>query len=98
MLQKLAGTAFELRIGMHVGPVVGGVVGINNPRYHIFGGAVALANAMESSGQEGKIHCSQRMFEKLQDNPNFYFETCEETEIEGFGPQATYFLHPRESC
>ena len=32
-LQQMANSKFELRVGMHVGPVVGGVVGINNPRY-----------------------------------------------------------------
>ena len=41
-LQRLAGVDFELRVGIHCGPVVGGVVGVKNPRYHVFGQSVAL--------------------------------------------------------
>jgi adenylate cyclase len=91
-LQKLANTKFELRVGMHTGPVVGGVVGINNPRYHVFGDAVSLANSMESTGQVGRLHCSQAAYDKLKDNSGFEFETCPEEEISGFGKQVTYFV------
>jgi adenylate cyclase len=90
-LQKLANTNFELRVGMHTGPVVGGVVGINNPRYHVFGDAVALANAMESSGQVGRLHVSEAVYKKLKDNNKYMFDPCGEEEISGFGNQVTYF-------
>jgi class 3 adenylate cyclase len=91
-LQEMAGTNFELRVGMHIGPVVGGVVGINNPRYHVFGDSVSLANCMESSGSVGRVHVSERVYKKLAPTNLFTFDPCGEEDIPGFGPQVTYFL------
>lgn len=44
-----------------------------------------LANAMESSGIVGKLHCSEAVYKKLKNNPMFLFEECEEKNIDGFG-------------
>ena len=50
---------FELRIGIHTGPVVAGVVGIKKFQYDIWGDTVNLAARMEQSGVPGKINISQ---------------------------------------
>ena len=58
---------FELRIGIHTGPVVAGVVGIKKFQYDIWGDTVNLAARMEQSGVPGKINISQYTYEKVKD-------------------------------
>jgi class 3 adenylate cyclase len=53
---------FELRIGIHTGPVVAGVVGIKKFQYDIWGDTVNLAARMEQSGVPGKINISQHTY------------------------------------
>jgi class 3 adenylate cyclase len=58
---------FELRIGIHTGPVVAGVVGIKKFQYDIWGDTVNLAARMEQSGVPGKINISQHTYDLVKD-------------------------------
>ncbi|MGK2861495.1 MAG: adenylate/guanylate cyclase domain-containing protein, partial [Chitinophagaceae bacterium] len=58
---------FELRIGIHTGPVVAGVVGIKKFQYDIWGDTVNLAARMEQSGVPGKINISQHTYGLVKD-------------------------------
>jgi class 3 adenylate cyclase len=58
---------FELRIGIHTGPVVAGVVGIKKFQYDIWGDTVNLAARMEQSGVPGKINISQHTYEAVKE-------------------------------
>ena len=60
-------TPFELRIGIHTGPVVAGIVGVKKYAYDIWGDAVNLAARMEQNSEAGKINISGTTYELVKD-------------------------------
>ncbi|MEI8205045.1 MAG: adenylate/guanylate cyclase domain-containing protein, partial [Bacteroidota bacterium] len=58
---------FEIRIGIHTGAVVAGIVGIKKFAYDIWGDTVNIASRMENSGEVGKINISGATYELVKD-------------------------------
>ena len=58
---------WQIRIGVHAGPVVAGVVGKKKYAYDIWGNTVNIASRMESSGTPGKVNISEFTYEKVKD-------------------------------
>ena len=54
---------WQIRIGIHTGVVVSGVVGERLPRFLVMGSAVNIASKMESHGMPDRIHVSQASYE-----------------------------------
>jgi class 3 adenylate cyclase len=59
---------FEIRIGIHTGNVVAGIVGLKKFAYDIWGDTVNLASRMESSSEAGKINISGTTYELVKDH------------------------------
>ena len=57
--KKVNFEALDMRIGIHTGPVIAGIIGSTVVRYDIFGSDVLIANKMESSGVPGRINISE---------------------------------------
>jgi class 3 adenylate cyclase len=57
---------FEMRIGIHTGPVVAGVVGSHKFAYDIWGDAVNTAARLEQGGEPGRINISQATYELVK--------------------------------
>lgn len=84
-------TPLQVRIGIHTGSVVAGVIGKKKFSYDLWGETVNIASRLESHGMPGKIHCSEEVYEIL--NNSCIFEKCGETALKGNIRLTTYFLH-----
>ncbi|MDH4091970.1 MAG: adenylate/guanylate cyclase domain-containing protein [Cyclobacteriaceae bacterium] len=83
---------FVLRIGVHTGPVVAGIVGVRKFQYDIWGDTVNTANRVESSGEAGKVNISQSTYELLKDDAAFSFEPRGKIEVKGKVGLEMYFV------
>lgn len=80
----------ELRLGIHCGPAVAGVIGHRKFSYDIWGDTVNIASRMESHGIVGAIQVSEPVYQRLREA--FAFEARGQIEVKGKGPLTAYLL------
>ena len=83
----------EIRIGMHSGPVVAGIIGTRKFIYDTWGDTVNMASRMESQGKVGEVNVSAHCYRRLRDR--FVFEPRGIIELRGRGPMEAYLLRGR---
>jgi len=89
-LNTAHGTELAMRVGIHSGPVVAGVIGKIKFTYDLWGDTVNIASRMESSGVPGSIHLSEQTRAAL--GSHYQLEERGFTECKGIGPVKTFFL------
>ena len=93
-VQHAAGMGLEVRVGLHVGPAVAGVIGIRKFIYDVWGDTVNTASRMESTGVPGRIQVTTEARDRLADQ--FEFERRGLVEVKGKGQVETWFLVGRQ--
>ncbi|HNU56577.1 MAG TPA: adenylate/guanylate cyclase domain-containing protein [Flavobacteriales bacterium] len=84
--------AFEMRVGIHTGPVVAGIVGVTKFQYDIWGDTVNTASRMESSGAAGRVNISESTHALVKNDPAFTFEPRGLVSAKGKGDLHMYFV------
>lgn len=79
-----------LRIGIHTGPVVAGVIGTKKFSYDLWGDTVNIASRMESHGEAGRIQVTQAVHDRLCDR--YVFEDRGLIQVKGKGLMRGYWL------
>ena len=87
-------TPFQIRIGIHTGPVVAGVIGVNKIIYDVWGDTVNLASQLEAHGLPGRIHISETTRQALA--ADYECEARGLIDVKGMGKIATAFLGGRK--
>lgn len=87
---------FDVRIGLHTGPVVAGIVGVNKFAYDIWGSTVNTASRMEEASEPNKINISASLHSIIKDH--YRCTLRGKIDVKGLGKVSMYFVHgPKKS-
>jgi class 3 adenylate cyclase len=89
------GEQLQLRLGIHTGPVIAGIIGKKKFSYDLWGDTVNIASRMESHGLPGRIQVTQAVYECLRDQ--YHFEKRGPIDVKGKGELITYLLTGRQA-
>lgn len=85
-----SGQSLQMRMGIHTGTVVAGIVGKQKYSYDLWGDVVNIASRLESTSLPGRIHVANAVRARLLDD--FELEERGQVEIRGLGSTQTFFL------
>jgi adenylate cyclase len=83
---------FEMRVGIHTGPVVAGIVGVKKFQYDVWGDTVNTASRMETECDIGKVNISGDTYKLIKNNPLFAFDKRGKVRAKGKGEMDMYFV------
>ena len=82
----------DVRVGLHVGPVVAGVIGTSRPAFDCWGESVNLASRLESNSSPGAVLISEHAWQLLRDR--YAIEVRDAVDLKGIGSTHVYLMRP----
>ncbi|MGC1395576.1 MAG: adenylate/guanylate cyclase domain-containing protein, partial [Coleofasciculaceae cyanobacterium] len=82
----------SIRIGIHTGPVIAGIIGTKKFIYDLWGDTVNIASRMESHGVPGSIQVTEETYQRLKNQ--YIFEDRGLIQVKGKGKMNCYLLEP----
>ncbi len=83
---------FEMRVGIHTGLVVAGIVEVKKFQYYVWSDTVNTASRMESNGEIGKVNISKSTYDLVKDEAEFNFDFRGMISVKGKGELEMYFV------
>jgi adenylate cyclase len=83
--------AWQVRLGLHIGPLVCGMVGVQRPAYDVWGDTVNTASRVESNGEAGRINVSRAFYDRVA--AHVTAEPRGEITCKNKGPLEMYFIN-----
>jgi adenylate cyclase len=84
--------AFDMRVGVHTGPVVAGIVGVKKFQYDIWGDTVNTASRMETAGEVGRVNISESTYREIAAQPGWVLTPRGKVQAKGKGELEMYFV------
>jgi class 3 adenylate cyclase len=88
------GQTMRIRVGMHTGPCVSGIVGVKVPKFGLFGDTMNTASRMESTGQVGAVQASESTYGLVADGEGRVWVPTGGISVKGKGVMQTYVWTP----
>ena len=85
-----SGSGWQIRMGIHSGPVVGGIVGVNKYIYDVFGDTINTASRMETNSAPMRINVSEATWRLAPEQ--FAYTEREVMDVKGKGRMRMYYL------
>lgn len=99
-VRRQRGVDVNMRIGIHSGKIISGILGINKWQYDVWSRDVIIANKMEQTGKAGKVHITQMTYDLLD---LVCYDCCEKINdlndevLNKYGIHQSYLISPTNS-
>ena len=95
-VNSATGNTWSMRVGVHAGPVMAGIIGTRKYVYDVWGDTVNTASRLQTTAPPGTVHLTRSVAERL-DPDSFTLEGHDSVELKGLGAVATCFAVARKA-
>lgn len=93
-VNSATGNTWSMRVGVHAGPVMAGIIGTRKYVYDVWGDTVNTASRLQTTAQPGTVHVTTEVAQRL-DPAAFIVEGCDDLELRGLGVVETCLVRLR---